>query len=101
MQDTSACEKTEVVHAKSLFRVVPVDRKGAVVVNVRFVHHPVTETAQHWDDGKLALEWKLIELISHHSISPHVTLVVEHRTLVDHIQAAKTNVAVFVNQIEH
>ena len=37
MQDTSAREKVVVVHAKSLFRVVPVDRKGAVVVNVRLV----------------------------------------------------------------
>ena len=99
MQDTSTCEEVVVVPAELLFRVVPVDRKGTVAVNVRFVHHPITETAQHWDNGKLALEWKLIELISHHSISP--TLVVEHRTLVDHIQAAITHVAVFVNQIEH
>ena len=99
MQDTSAREKVVVVHAKSLFRVVPVDRKGAVVVNVRLVHHPVAETAQHLDNGKLAFEWKVIELISHHSIS--TTLVVEHQTLVDHVQAAITHVTVFVNQVEH
>ena len=99
MQDTSAREKVVVVHAKSLFRVVPVDRKGAVVVNVRLVHHPVAETAQHLDNGKLAFEWKVIELISHHSISP--TLVVEHQALVDHIQAVITHIAVLVNEVQH
>ena len=63
MQDASTSEEVVVDPAELLFRVVPVDRKGAVAVNVRFVqHHPITETAQHWDNGKVALEWKSIEL---------------------------------------
>ena len=65
MQDASTCEEVVVVPAEFLFRVVPVDRKGTVAVNIRFVHHPITETAEHLDNGKLALEWKSIELFEH------------------------------------
>ena len=53
MQDASACEKVVVVHAELLFRLVPENREWAVAVNVRFVHDPIAETAQHWDNGKL------------------------------------------------
>ena len=64
---------------------------GQLLVNVRFVHHPITETAQHWDHSKLLLEWKSIELFEHlFRVAVLVIRVVEHQTLVDHIQAADT-----------
>jgi hypothetical protein len=90
MKDASTCEKVVVVHAEFLFRVVPVDREWAAsvnVVHVRFVHHPITEPAEHWDNSKLLLEWESIELYEHHfqAASPHVAVLE----------------AVFVNQAEH
>ena len=100
MQDASTCEEVVVVPAKSLFRGVPSDHKGKVAVNVRVVHHPIAETAQHGDNGKLVLEWKLIELFSHHSISPK-PVVVENQIIVVELSARRTQGAVFVNQIEH
>jgi len=100
MQDASTCEKVVVVHAESLFRLVPENREWAVAVNVRFVHDPIAKTAQHWDNGKLVFEWKLIELFSHHSISPK-PVVVENQIIVVELSARRTQGAVFVNQIEH
>ena len=93
MQDASTCEKVVVVHAEFLFRLVPEDREWAAsvnVVHVRFVHHPITEPAEHRDNGKLVFEWESIEL--YRASACQADRGAPMSTVLE---------AVFVNQAEH